>query len=229
MVAESHSTQELPRMLPRERALTFGMEGVNDAELIALVLGSGARRTDPTSHAHTLIEEAGGLATLGYAQPSLLEALPGMDRTKALRLVAAFELGRRANVAAMKPRVRLSSSAEVAAFARARFGHLAHEEMWLLTLDGLNGARSFKRVAQGGLHGCSVSCRDILRAALVESASAIVLVHNHPSGDPTPSPEDISMSRAVADAAEIVGVALVDHVVIARAEHSSLLDLGLLP
>ena len=77
--------------------------------------------------------------------------------------------------------------------------------MWVVSLDGRNGMRGTRRVAQGGLHGCSVGARDFLRAALAHAASAIVLVHNHPSGDPTPSSEDIAMTRTVADAAELIG------------------------
>jgi DNA repair protein RadC len=224
MVAEA-----FPRMMHRERALKFGIDGLNEAELIALVIGSGPSGVDAVNFASTLLADWGPLGYLCGVPGSVLGGLPGMGPAKGLRLAAAFELGRRATAAQMKPRMRLNSSADVAAYARARFGHLDHEEMWLLALDGLNGARAFKRVAQGGLHGCSVSGRDILRVALIEAASAIVLVHNHPSGDPTPSPEDIAMSRAIADAAEIVGVALVDHVIIAGGDHRSLLDLGLLP
>lgn len=100
--------------------------------------------------------------------------------------------------------------------------------MFVVSLDGQNGARSVRRVAQGGLHGCSVSARDILRVGLTEAASAIVLVHNHPSGDPTPSPEDIAMTRIVAEAAELVGMPLFDHVVIGRDRYVSMLDLGVL-
>jgi len=84
-------------------------------------------------------------------------------------------------------------------------------------------------VAQGGLHGCSVTARDILRGALVQAASALVLVHNHPSGDPRPSPEDVAMTRTVVEAAEVVGTPLVDHVIVsASGNYASMLDLGLL-
>src|SRR5262249_48282426 len=104
-----------------------------------------------------------------------------------------------------------------------------HEQMWIFGLDGRNGLRTVRRVAEGGLHGCSVSARDILRAALTDAASAIVLVHNHPSGDPAPSSEDIAMTRAVELAAAAVGVPLVDHVIVTSdGRHASLLDLGLM-
>src|SRR5258708_6677875 len=104
----------------------------------------------------------------------------------------------------------------VDAWARSRLVPLDHEELWLLALDGRNGLRSARRVASGGLHGMHVTARDPLRLALREGASAFVLVHNHPSGDPTPSDEDVSFTRNIAAGAAIVGVPLVDHVVVAR-------------
>ena len=100
--------------------------------------------------------------------------------------------------------------------------------MWVLSLDGRNRLRGERRVAQGGLHGCAVAARDILRAALTDAASAFVLVHNHPSGDPRPSPEDVAMTAAVARAATVVGVPLVDHVVVSDGRHASMLELGVL-
>ncbi|HVY47879.1 MAG TPA: JAB domain-containing protein, partial [Minicystis sp.] len=123
----------------------------------------------------------------------------------------------------------LKSSDEVAAYAKARLGPLDHEQMWVFALDGRNGLRAVRRVAEGGLHGCSVAARDILRAALQDAASALVLVHNHPSGDPAPSVEDVAMTRIVESAAACVGTPLVDHVIVTSdGRHSSMLDLGLL-
>jgi DNA repair protein RadC len=108
-------------------------------------------------------------------------------------------------------------------------GALAHEEMWVVCLDGRNRVRASRRVAQGGLHGCAVLPRDVLRVAVHEAASAIVLVHNHPSDDPTPSAEDLVMTRRAAEAAAIVGVPLVDHVIVAPSgRYTSMLDLGVL-
>ena len=101
--------------------------------------------------------------------------------------------------------------------------------MWLVSLDGRNYVRGMRRVAQGGLHTCSVLPRDILRAALYEAATAMVLVHNHPSGDPTPSAEDVALTRNLCDAGALTGLPLVDHVVVAPSgKYMSLLDLGVI-
>ena len=110
---------------------------------------------------------------------------------------------------------------------RARF--LDSRSASVLCLDGRHGLRAARRVASGGIHGLHVGVRDVLRIALREAASAIVLVHNHPSGDPTPSDEDVAFTKAVIEGAAAVGTPLLDHVVVARQRCSSILDLGLLP
>jgi DNA repair protein RadC len=110
-----------------------------------------------------------------------------------------------------------------------RIASLAHEEMWLLALDGKNRVRSLRRVAQGGLHSTAVAPRDILRLALGDAASAMIVVHNHPSGDADPSPEDIAMTERLEGAGETVGVPLVDHlVIVSGGRYTSMLDLGVL-
>jgi DNA repair protein RadC len=213
---------------PRERALDQGVDRLSDADLVSLLLGTGTAAQPVGLLAATLLERAGGLPGVARLGPAALADCPGLGWAKALRLSAGLELGRRSVRTALEPRTPLRSSAHVADLLTARIAHLDHEEMWVVSLDGRSAARSARRVAQGGLHGLSVSARDILRVALLDAASAIVLAHNHPSGDPTPSPEDIAMTRAVAEAAEVVGTPLVDHVIISSTGYRSMLDLGLI-
>ena len=111
-------------------------------------------------------------------------------------------------------------------WAGPRLANLEHEEVWLLALDGRNGLKSARRIAQGGMHACALTTRDVLAPALRDAASAIVLVHNHPSGDPRPSPEDVNMTSLVARACEVVGMHLLDHVIVARGGSASLLESG---
>src|SRR5262249_7988859 len=143
---------------------------------------------------------------------------------------AAVELGRR--VAAAKnlsrpPRVQSGEGGD--SWAPAQLAPPEHEELWGLAPDGTKRLRAAPRGAMGGLHALHVSPRDPLRVALREGASAFVLVHNHPSGDPTPSEQDIEFSRRIAVGGELVGTPLLDHVVVARDGYVSLLDQGLLP
>jgi DNA repair protein RadC len=213
--------------MPRERAMSDGLERLGDVDLVALLLGTGRPGQSVLELSTALITSHGGLEGLAGLPPPSLRSSVGPAR--ALRIAAAFELGRRAAVQRARPRARVSRSEDVAAYMRAQLSTLDHEEMWVLCLDGQNGVRAFRRVAQGGLHGCSVAARDVLRTVLLEAASGFVVCHNHPSGDPTPSPADVTMTLTLAEAALQVGLTLVDHVVVARDKMASFLDLGLLP
>jgi len=207
-----------------------GTERLSESDLLQILLGMGRRGEPAAELATRLLSDLGGVEGLCRAGPGALAQLPGVGPAKAMRLVAALELGQRISEHRRqrleRPVVRTSDA--VAELMQPRLAHLDHEEMWVLALDGRSAVKRVRRVAQGGLHGLSVSARDILRVGLFEAASALVLVHNHPSGDPTPSSEDVAMTEIVRAAAEIVGMPLVDHVVVARGAHASLLDSGLL-
>jgi DNA repair protein RadC len=209
---------------PRERVAIDGVASLSDAELLALVLGTGRKREPVHVLSAALLEEAGGLAGLAKAGLGLLSARAGVGPAKGARLAAALELGRRAATHAAPVHVR--SAVDVAEWARGRIAHLDHEELWLLALDGASRLRAARRIAAGGLHGVHVATRDPLRGALREAASAFVLVHNHPSGDPTASTEDLYFTDRVARAAEVVGTPLVDHVIVARDGWRSLAEIG---
>jgi DNA repair protein RadC len=217
-------------MGPRERALEDGVACLGDAELVAVLLGTGTQGTPVGVLAAALLDDHGGVAGLARAGVGELAARVGLGAAKAARVAAAIELGRRASFAAsLDPRVRLPDRLAVEAWARPRLSALDHEELWLLALDGHHGLRAVRRVASGGIHGLHVMARDPIRAAVREAASAFILVHNHPSGEPAPSDEDVSFTRAVAEAASVVGTPLLDHVIVARQRAASMLELGLLP
>lgn len=148
---------------------------------------------------------------------------PEANREGALRaaraIAAAFELGRRVEMAKRARPRSFRAPQDVATWASPRMGSLHHEELWLLALDGRGALRSERCVARGGLHGAAARPSDPVRTALRADASGFVLVHNHPSGDPTPSREDIVFTAHVAAAAAVVGVPLLDHVVVARDGH----------
>jgi DNA repair protein RadC len=202
---------------PRERALAVGVDQMGDADLVALVLGTGCVGVPVGVLAAHLLEEHGGVAGLARAGVGELGQRAGMGPVKGARLAAAVELGRRAVLAAsVDTAVRLPDRRAVEAWARPRLATLDHEELWLLALDGHHGLRAARRIASGGIHGLHVAARDPIRVALREAASAFILVHNHPSGDPAPSEEDVMFTRAVAEAATVVGTPLLDHMIVAR-------------
>jgi DNA repair protein RadC len=214
---------------PRERAVAIGVDHLSDEELIAIVLGTGCAGVPVTVLAALLLAEHGGVGGLARAGIGELAQRAGVGTAKGARIAAAIELGRRAVDAASReaPR-RLADREAVESWARPRLATLDHEELWMLAVDGHYGLRAARRVASGGIHGLHVGPRDPLRVALREAASAFVLVHNHPSGDPTPSEEDITFTAALAGAAQIVGTPLLDHVIVARRRTASMLELGLL-
>jgi DNA repair protein RadC len=208
---------------PRERAVASGVEYLGDAELIAIVLGTGYVGVPVGVLATTLLDEYDGLPGLGRAGMGELIDRAGVGLAKGARLAAALELGRRVALAAsLGASTRLPDRVAVEAWARPRLATLDHEELWVLTLDGRHGLRAARRVASGGIHGLHVAPRDVLRIAVREAASSIVLVHNHPSGDPTASDEDVAFTHAVADAARVVGAPLLDHLIVARREISAI-------
>jgi DNA repair protein RadC len=214
---------------PRERAIGVGVAGMADAELLALLLGTGTPAEPVSVMAAALLEEHGGLRGLSRAGLGELASRRGLGVAKGARVAAALELGRRAAAEdGAAGDARIADGAAVHAWARPRLVPLDHEELWALALDGRNRLRAARRVAAGGLHGLHVGARDPLRLALREGASAFVLVHNHPSGDPTPSHEDLEFTQAVLAGADAVGTPLVDHVVVAREGYVSMLDRGIL-
>ena len=216
-------------MGPRERALEQGVSSLGDAELLAILLGTGLAGRPVSLVAAGLLDRFSGLDGLLRRSPAAIAEHPGIGLAKALRIGAALELGRRAAQRAARPQGKLCTSNAVADYMQPVLGPLPHEELWLISLDGRNFLRSARRVGQGGLHVCTVEPRDILRAALTEAATAMVLVHNHPSGDPAPSPADASLTRLIADLGRIMGVPLVDHVILTPdGQHSSLLNLGVI-
>jgi DNA repair protein RadC len=225
----SPSFEESLAMLPRERGIVEGFDTLADSELVAVLLGTGEKGRPVARVAADLLERCGGIPGLHRMGAHALAEVRGVGLAKAARIAAGCEIGRRVlSRGSTGPRPSFASSEQVARWARTRLSTLDHEQVWVLALDGRNGLRTARRIAEGGLHGCSLEPRDVLRAVLRDAGSAFVLLHNHPSGDPAPSDEDIELTHLVGRAASIVGTPLVDHVIVAGGEHASLFDLGIL-
>jgi DNA repair protein RadC len=213
----------------RGRAFVRSLETLTDVELVAAVLDARAAPREALDHAARVLARAGGLGALTRLAPLGLARRAELPLRHATALLAALELGKRSLAARYaEERPRIVSLEAVLEWARPRLTFLEVEEVWLLTLNGTNRLQGEHRIARGGLHGCALTPRDVLRPALRDGASAIVLVHNHPSGDPEPSPEDVLMTRALRAAAGLVGLPLLDHVIVASRGAVSLLDAGLL-
>jgi len=214
---------------PRERLQRSGAEALSEAELVSLLLGTGRPGEPVTLLAARLLHEEGGLYPLSKATLLSLMRLSGVGPTKAARLVAAFEIGRRARNRPLSHAQPVSTSTEVAAAYQNRFAHLDQEHFVAIALDARNRPLSEAWSARGTLRSCPIQPSDIFRVLLRETASGVLFVHNHPSGDPRPSFEDMSLTTQLCKASELLGIRVIDHVIIGDPGHFSFLDEGLLP
>lgn len=194
---------------PRERLLRTGERALADAELVALVWGAGLDR------AADLVARYGGVAGLLRAGIGELCELPGIGLARATQLRAALELGRRAHLPPATLGKLLRSPQDAIAYFGDMVG-LEEEEFHVLALDGRHRIKSRFVAARGSRNMVQVVPRDVLRRVLRESASSIVVAHNHPSGDPTPSPEDHDLTLRLYEGCHAVGISLLDHLVIGR-------------
>jgi DNA repair protein RadC len=211
---------------PRERLRARGADALSAAELIALLLRTGTRGRDALDVARALLARTGGLDRLESAPASELAAVSGVGAAKAASLIAAFELGRRCACSHLPEGAALRSPQDVFRHFGARLRRVQQERFVVVFLDGRHRVLGEEMVSQGTLTASLVHPREVFRPALRASAAAVILVHNHPSGDPTPSAEDRVVTDRLARAGEILGVRVLDHVVVAERGYVSLREEG---
>ena len=211
---------------PREKLERLGPAGLGDNELLAVVLGSGSRGRDVLELANRLLERAGGLRRLPRATLDELNGIAGIGRARAAQILAAVELGRRTLVPVLHDRPRLHTPHEVATYLLPQYGASAVEQFGVAMLDSKHRLIRIKIIALGSLDTAVVHPREVFREAIAASASVIVLFHNHPSGDPTPSPDDLVLTSRMVSAGLVVGIDVVDHVILADQRYFSLVESG---
>ena len=220
-----------PSERPYERAEREGVARLTDAELIAIVLRTGDTQHSALELAYLLLslpDQRPGLRRLVEMAPEELQRLPGIGRSKSLQLLAAVELGRRVATTAPEPATALSSPALVVASVGAALRDLATEQLQVLLIDAKNRLIRSMRISEGGLAAMVIEPRDVFREAVRANAAGMILVHNHPSGDPSPSPQDIEGTRKLLSASAILGIRLQDHLIIGREGYVSLREKTLL-
>jgi DNA repair protein RadC len=205
---------------PRERLWRGGPGHVGDEELLAILLGTGVRAHPALAIAGALVRASGGVAALSRASPRELAQVIGVGAARAARVAAAFELGRRA-VDRVQHRLALARPEDVYECVRSRLSSLAQEVFLVIGLDIRNGMLDIVEVARGSVASVEVHPREVFRPLIRMAAAGGVVVHNHPSGDPTPSPEDIALTRRLRSVGELLGVPIIDHVVIGEAAFRS--------
>jgi DNA repair protein RadC len=211
----------------RERLLTAGPAALADYELLEMLLFAALPRGDTKPLAKSLIAGFGSFAGVLNADPAKLALVAGMGEAAVASLVAVREAGFRMLRAEFRERPILGSWEKVVDYCSAALAHSTIEEFHLLFLDRKNALLADERQQTGTVDHTPVYPREVVKRALELDASAIIMVHNHPSGDPTPSKADIETTREVAKAAALLGVALHDHIIIGKGRHTSLKGLGL--
>ena len=215
-------------MPPRERYASEGPVDFGDAELLALVLGTGAGGCSALQIATCLLERFGGLSGVAARQPHELRTVPGVGFERAVRLHAALEAGRRAlhRDLGVAP---VTSAMEAWELLEPGLRGRPHEELHALYLDKRRRPLARRRLTRGSAGYTVVDPKQVYRVAVGVGAAAVILAHNHPSGDPQPSREDRRVTEQVAKAGRVLGIPLLDHLVIGDRSFRSLADLGWCP
>lgn len=228
--ARKLSLRELPEEeRPREKLMTRGEQALSDAELLAIVMGSGSRKESAVQLAQRILKEVGDLTKLGsLSVTELCEHFHGIGPARASQLKAALELSRRYSRKVLEQRPRFSNSQIVFEHFHQSFIGKQQEELWVAVLDMKNRLVTKAEVSRGTLSGSLVHPREVFHVAIRNLGAAIILLHNHPSGDPAPSPEDRKVTMQIAEAGNLLGIPLLDHIIIGTGKYYSFKDTGAL-
>lgn len=212
---------------PRERLERQGPQALSNPELLAILLGTGVPGLSAVQLAQELLDEYGGLAGLHRADYQDLVKMRGVGPAKAAQLGAAVELGRRLAVSIPDERPAIQSPEQAAELVMYEMGALKQEHLRVLLLDTRNQLIRITEVYQGSLNTSLIRIGEVFRDAVRENAASVIVAHNHPSGDPEPSPEDVAVTRAMIDAGRLLDIEVLDHLVIGTGRFVSLKSKGL--
>jgi len=207
---------------PRERLAAHGVQSLSDAELLAILLRSGTVTVTAIDLANQILSRFGGLRGLAEAGIEELQAVKGVGPAKSAEVRAAFELGRRAACRPGEWQPTVRTPEEAAGLVMEEMRYFDREHFWALVLNTKNRVLAVEKVSVGTLNSSGVHPRELFKNAIRRSAAAVILIHNHPSGDPTPSPQDVELTQRLFEAGEIVGIRVLDHIVIGDNKFTSL-------
>ncbi|MDO3410183.1 DNA repair protein RadC [Saccharibacillus sp. CPCC 101409] len=213
---------------PRERMMQYGAEALSQAELLAILLRTGTRRESAIAVAQRIVGQAGGLRRLVDMGVEELIEIKGVGPAKAIQLKAAIELGRRMSASRLGEPIVIRSPQDAAELLSEQLRYLQKEHFVCLFLNTKNHVIAQETLSIGSLNASIVHPREVFRAAIKLSSASIVCAHNHPSGDPAPSPEDIAITKRLVEAGRIVGIDVLDHIVVGDGSFVSLKERGLM-
>jgi DNA repair protein RadC len=212
---------------PRERLKHYGAAALSNAELLAILLRVGSPGENVVALSTRLLSEFGGLPGLARASFNELATIKGVNTAKIAQLKAALELGRRLLLASPDLRPQITSPADAANLLMLEMGGLEQENLRTILLDTKNRVLTSPTIYVGNVNSSIIRVSEVFREAVRENATAIIVAHNHPSGDPTPSPEDVQVTRSIVEAGTLLGIEVLDHIVIGHQRFVSLKEQGL--
>ncbi|NMO95307.1 RadC family protein [Paenibacillus lemnae] len=213
---------------PRERMMSYGASALSHAELLAIILRTGTRQESAVHVAQRILKQAGSIRQLSDLSISELTQIKGIGTAKAVQLKAGIELGRRMAGARHGEPVVIRSPHDAAELLSEQLRYLQKEHFVCLFLNTKNHVIAQETLSMGSLNAAIVHPREVFRAAIKCSSASLICAHNHPSGDPTPSPEDISLTNRLVEAGSIIGIDVLDHVIIGDGQFVSLKERGLM-
>jgi DNA repair protein RadC len=218
-----------PHDRPREKLERLGPSALGDNELLALVIGSGSRTRDVLELSNLVLEQCGGLHGLTRAAAADLRRIPGVGGARAAQVLAAVELGRRTLVRTPAERPQLNTPRQLASYLLPQHGSRPVEQFGIVLLDTKHRLLQIKLISTGSLDSTMAHPREVFRDAIAGRAAAIVLFHNHPSGDPSPSADDVALTRQLVYAGHVVGIDVLDHLILADQRYYSFMEAGQIP
>jgi DNA repair protein RadC len=213
---------------PRERLVKYGAASLSNAQLLAIILRTGTREKGVLDLSLELLEKFRSLRGVDSASAVELASIPGLGTAKAAQVKAAFELGKRLMSEFSDGKPVFSSSHAIHSYFYPRFKNLKKEQFVAVLLDVKNRFLAEHNISEGTLTGSLIHPREAFKEAIRESAASVIFVHNHPSGDPSPSREDIAVTGRLKNAGEIIGIQVMDHIIIGDGRYVSLREQGVL-
>ncbi|AET70598.1 DNA repair protein radc [Desulfosporosinus orientis DSM 765] len=221
--------KDLPEeLLPRERLCQLGPEALSNSEVLAILLRTGLKGENVLSLAERILASVGGLSGLGKLTVHDLAQIHGLGKAKSAELKAALELGRRSVSVDPMSRPVVNSPQDVAHIVMEEMRYLDREHFRVLSLSTKNHVLGITSISIGSLNSSIVHPRECFKEAIRRNSNAIILLHNHPSGDPTPSQEDVEVTRRLAEGGKILGIEVIDHVIIGDNRYISLKERGII-
>jgi DNA repair protein RadC len=214
---------------PREKMLKHGFSALSNAELMAILIGSGNQNESAVELSRRILSDfKNNLDQIGKSSVEKLKKFNGIGEAKAINILAALELGRRRILTENGHQTKINSSEDAYECIKVELSDLTHEEFWAIYLDRANNVIDKSKISQGGVSGTVIDVRIILKQAIEKLASSIILAHNHPSGNLNPSQSDLDITRKASEASKLVDIKVLDHIIVAGNRFSSLADEGLI-